>query len=135
MPHAHGALSVALLSIAGGCSLVYPMTASALGYTVGAKQRPILMATLGGVASVGAIISPTLVGWLMGNAGYVAPPKGKPISPEMVANMATGMHQAYTVTGIVLLVGGVMAALFLRPGRTGRRLQRDHLRPEGARVI
>lgn len=135
VPHAHGALSVALLSIAGGCSLVYPMTASALGYTVGAKQRPILMATLGGVASVGAIISPTLVGWLMGNAGYVAPPKGKPISAEMVAHMATGMHQAYTVTGIVLLVGGVMAALFLRPGRTGRRLQRDHLRPEGTRVI
>lgn len=135
VPAAHGITAVALLAIAGGCSLVYPMTASALGYTVGAKQRPILMATLGGVASVGAIISPTLVGWLMAQAGYVAPPKGQPIPADMVANMATGIHQAYTITGIVLLVGGVMAALFLRPGRTGQRLQRDHLRPAGSRVV
>lgn len=128
VPYASGALAVALLSIAGGCSLAYPMTASALGYVVGPKQRPILMATLGGVASVGAIISPTLVGWLMSAAGYVAPPKGQPIPPAMVDAMANGVNQAFTITGVVLLVGGVMAAVFLRPGATGRRLQRDHLR-------
>ncbi|NNG18990.1 MFS transporter [Naumannella sp. ID2617S] len=126
VPHTSGVLAVALLSIAGGCSLAYPMTASALGYVVGPKQRPILMATLGGVASVGAIISPTLVGWLMTNAGYVAPPKGQPIPPAMVEAMANGVNQAYTITGVVLLVGGLMAAFLLRPGPTGRRLQQRH---------
>ncbi|MFV0457546.1 MAG: MFS transporter [Actinomycetales bacterium] len=118
-----GYASVALLSLAAGCSLAYPMTASALGYAVGAKQRPILMATLGGVASVGAIISPTLVGYLMTAAGYQAPPKGEPIPTEMVANMAAGVHQAFTITGVVLLVGGTLVAVFLRPEALGRRLQ------------
>ncbi|WP_026926777.1 MFS transporter [Granulicoccus phenolivorans] len=127
VPHTSGMVAVALLSIAGGCSLAYPMTASALGYVVGPKQRPILMATLGGVASIGAIVSPTLVGWLMSKAGYVAAPKGQPITPAMADAMATGVNQAFTITGIVLLIGGVMAALFLRPGPTGRRLQRNHL--------
>lgn len=59
---ASGVAAVALLCIAAGCSLAYPMTASALAFAVGARQRPIMMATLGGVASIGAIISPTLVG-------------------------------------------------------------------------
>ncbi|WP_229119605.1 MFS transporter [Enemella evansiae] len=127
VPHTSGVLTVTLLSIAGGCSLAYPMTASALGYVVGPKQRPILMATLGGVASVGAIVSPTLVGWLMSAAGYVAPPKGQPVPAATVEAMANGVNQAYTITGVVLLVGGVLAALLLRPGATGRRLQRDHL--------
>lgn len=123
VPFTSGGTAVALLSIAGGFSLAFPMTASAVGYAVGPKQRPILMATLGGVASVGAIISPTLVGWLMGQAGYVAPPKGQPIPADMVANMATGVNQAYTITGIVLLIGGALAALLLRPEATGKRLQ------------
>lgn len=123
-----GGAAVALLAIAGGFSLAFPMTASAVGYAVGPRQRPILMATLGGVASVGAIVSPTLVGYLMTAAGYVAPPKGEPVPADMVANMATGVHQAYLITGIVLLVGGTLAALFLRPEATGRRLQTRHLR-------
>lgn len=128
VPHLSGMAAVALLSLAAGCSLAYPMTASAIGYAVGPKQRPILMATLGGVASIGAIVSPTLVGWLMTNAGYVAPPKGQPIPAEMVNAMASGVNQAFTITGLVLLVGGVLAALFLRPGPTGQRLQKFHLK-------
>ncbi len=118
-----GVFAVALLCIAAGCSLAFPMTASALAFSVGKKQRPIMMATLGGVASVGAIISPTLVGWLMTRAGYVSPPSGSELTSEMADNMAVGVHQAFTITGIVLLVGGVLCILFLRPEALGRKLQ------------
>ncbi|MGX6509046.1 MFS transporter [Rhodococcus sp. SJ-2] len=120
---ASGVFAVALLCIAAGCSLAYPMTASALAFSVGKKQRPIMMATLGGVASVGAIISPTLVGWLMTRAGYVSPPSGSELTPEMANNMAHGVHQAFTITGVVLLVGGALCILFLRPEALGRKLQ------------
>ncbi|MFD6856122.1 MFS transporter [Rhodococcus sp. NPDC060090] len=120
---ASGVFAVALLCLAAGCSLAYPMTASALAFSVGRKQRPIMMATLGGVASVGAIISPTLVGWLMTRAGYVSPPSGAELTPEMANNMAVGVHQAFTITGILLLVGGVLCILFLRPEALGRTLQ------------
>ncbi|ALG86805.1 major facilitator transporter [Gordonia phthalatica] len=123
-----GAMSVALLSLAAGCSLAYPMTASAIGYSVGTRQRPIMMATLGGVASLGAVISPSLVGWLMTRAGYVSPPKGVKPSPEMAANMADGVHLAFTITGIILLVGGALCIAFLRPERLGSALQRRYAR-------
>lgn len=123
-----GAMSVALLSIAAGCSLAFPMTASAIGYSVGTKQRPIMMATLGGVASLGAVISPSLVGWLMTRAGYVSPPKGVKPSPEMAASMADGVHLAFTITGIILLIGGAMCIAFLRPEHLGSTLQRRYVR-------
>ncbi|WP_241387651.1 MFS transporter [Rhodococcus sp. CH91] len=121
-----GVAAVALLCVAAGCSLAYPMTASALAFAVGARQRPIMMATLGGVASVGAIISPTLVGWLMTRAGYVSPPSGTALTPEMANNMAAGVHQAFTITGVVLLAGGALCILFLRPEALGRTLQAHH---------
>lgn len=123
-----GVPAVALLCLAAGCSLAYPMTASAIAYAVGAKQRPILMATLGGVASIGAIVSPTLVGWLMARAGYVSPAAGSTLAPEMATNMAVGVHQAFTITGIILLVGGVLCILFLRPESLGRKLQSEYVK-------
>lgn len=119
-----GVGAIAFLTIGAGFSLIYPMTASAIGFAVGPKQRPILMATLGGVASVGAIFSPTLVGWLMDKAGYEPPQKGAPVPEPMVEAMATGMHQALTITGIFLLIGGVMCILFLRPEKLAAKLQK-----------
>lgn len=123
-----GITAVALLCLAGGCSLAFPMTATAIGYAVGARQRPILMATLGGVASFGAVISPILVGWLMTDAGYVSPPKGEKPSAEMADNMAAGVHQAFTITGIVLLIGGALCIAFLRPERLGAILQKRYVK-------
>ncbi|AZG46652.1 MFS transporter [Gordonia insulae] len=122
-----GVVAVALLCIAGGCSLAYPMTASAIGYAVGARQRPIMMATLGGITSLGAVISPILVGWLMSRAGYISPPKGVTPSAEMSQHMADGVHQAFTITGIVLLIGGALCIAFLRPERLGATLQRRYV--------
>lgn len=129
-PIVPGSLTVVLLSIAGGCSLVFPMAASAIGYAVGPKQRPIMMATLGGFGAIGAIISPILVGWMMTTAGYVAPAKGVAPSAEMVSSMAGGVHSAFLITGIFLLVAGLASALLLRPEKLGRKLQAKHLNPE-----
>ncbi|MCR5978031.1 MFS transporter [Gordonia jinghuaiqii] len=129
---ASGPTAVVLLCVAAGCSLAYPMTASAIGYAVGARQRPIMMATLGGVASFGAVISPSLVGWLMTKAGYVTPPKGEKPTAEMAERMADGVHQAFTITGILLLVGGALCIAFLRPERLGATLQKRYVKESPA---
>lgn len=118
-----GYLSVFFLALAGGCSLVYPMSATAVSFCVGVRQRPIVMATLGGLAATGAIVSPMLVGQLMSRAGYVAPPKGVTPSPEMVTAMTTGVHSAFLITGIFLIIGGALCILFLRPEKTVQRLR------------
>lgn len=134
VPGADGWLAVLLLCIAGGFSLVYPMVASAIGYAVGVRQRPILMATLGGFAAFGAIVSPILVGRLMDLAGYASPAAGEAPSMEIVGAMASGVHQSFTITGVVLLVGGLACVLFLRPERLGAKLQAHHRLPAPAAV-
>lgn len=132
VPGADGWVAVLLLCVAGGFSLVYPMVASAVGYAVGVRQRPILMATLGGFAAFGAIVSPILVGRLMDLAGYASPAAGEAPSMEMVSAMTEGVHQSFTVTGVVLLVGGLACVLFLRPERLGAKLQAHHQLPAPA---
>ncbi|BAU96753.1 major facilitator superfamily permease [Corynebacterium suranareeae] len=112
-----GTVSVAFLALAGGCSLVFPMSATAVSYCVGVKQRPIIMATLGGLAATGAIISPTLVGGLMTKAGYVAPAKGVSPSPEMVTAMTDGVHNAFIITGLFLIVVASCASFSFVPNR------------------
>lgn len=123
LPATTGALSVALLTVAAGCSVIYPMAPSAMAYAVGAQQRPVLMATLGGIASVGAIISPTAVGIFMENAGYLTPGPGQRDTVEMIANMTDGVHQSFGVAGGLLLVAGILSVFFLNPDRTGSLLQ------------
>lgn len=130
VPATPAALAVPLLTIAGGCSLVFPMSAAAIGYAVGPRQRPIMMATLGGFAAFGAIISPILVGWLMSAAGYQTPAKGVEPSAAMVAAMTEGVHSAFLITGVFLVVAGLLAALLLRPERLGRRLQQHHVKAD-----
>jgi MFS family permease len=126
VPQTSGTLSVVLLTIGAGCSVIYPMAPSAIAYAVGPKQRPILMATLGGVASTGAIVSPTLVGWLMERAGYQTPAKGAAETTEMVSNMVTGVNDSFALAGGLLIIGGLLALLFMNPDRTAAKLQRKY---------
>lgn len=126
LPATTGAGSVALLTVAAGCSVIYPMAPSAMAYAVGPQQRPVLMATLGGIASVGAIISPTAVGLFMDDAGYRTPSPGQKDTVEMIANMTSGVHQSFGVAGLLLLAAGVLSVFFLNPDRTGQRLQRKY---------
>lgn len=128
VPASSGALSVILLTIAGGCSLVYPMSASAIGYSVGPKQRPIVMAALGGFSAIGAVISPVFVGYLMTSVGYTSKAGGAPPTAAMAEAMATGVHSAFLITGALLVVAGLLATLLLCPEKLGRRLQKQHLK-------
>lgn len=122
-PFVSGSTAVLLLTIGAGCSVIYPMAPSAMAFAVTPKQRPIAMAALGGLASVGAIISPTAVGMFMDAAGYVPGPKGQPEAPEMIANLAAGVNNAFWLAGAILLVCGILSALFFKPDATGRKLQ------------
>jgi hypothetical protein len=96
-----------------------------MAYAVGPRQRPVLMATLGGIASIGAIISPTAVGLFMDAAGYRTPEPGKKDTIDMIAHMTDGVHQSFGVAGTLLVVAGVLSMAFLNPDRTGRRLQEE----------
>lgn len=123
-PLVSGWATVALLTIGAGCSVIYPMAPSAMAFAVTPKQRPLVMAALGGLASIGAILSPTVVGLFMDKAGYVPAPKGQPESVEMALNMASGVNNAFWLAGAILLIAGVLSALFFRPDATGAALQR-----------
>ncbi|WP_426005226.1 MFS transporter [Paenarthrobacter sp. NyZ202] len=118
-----GALAIVLLTIAAGCSIIYPMGAAMVAYIVGMKQRPIVMSVLGATGSIGAIVSPVLVGWLMENAGYRAAPAGTVQTAEMVGRMVTGVNQSFLIAGLLLLVSGLLGLAFIRPDRTAKKLQ------------
>ncbi|SKB73183.1 Arabinose efflux permease [Arthrobacter sp. 31Cvi3.1E] len=135
LPASSGPLSVLLLTVAAGCSVIYPMAPSAMAYAVGPKQRPVLMAVLGGVASVGAIISPTAVGLFMDGAGYRTPPPGTKDTVEMVMNMTNGVHQSFGVAGALLVLAGVLSVLFLNPDKTAAKLQAKYPAPVGEKPV
>lgn len=118
-----GVLAIVLLTIAAGCSLIYPMGGAIVAYTVGMKQRPVLLGTLAGVGSLGAIISPALVGWLMEKAGYVPAAEINEASAEMVMNMITGANHSFIIAGIVLLLAGLLCLAYMRPDLTAQKLQ------------
>ncbi|GAA4371240.1 MFS transporter [Paeniglutamicibacter cryotolerans] len=123
LPFASGPMVVVLLTLGAGFSVIYPMAPSAMAYAVGAGQRPVVMATLGGVASIGAIISPTAVGLFMEQAGYRTAAKGTPETAEMIGNMISGVNQSLTIAGGLLLAAGILSVLFFNPDKTGERLQ------------
>ncbi|WP_232666560.1 MFS transporter [Pseudonocardia sp. TRM90224] len=118
LPATSGALAVVLLTVAAGCSLIYPMLPSALAFAVAPQQRGLVMAVLGGIASVGAICSPFVIGVLMEAAGYRAAAAGQQRTPDMVANMAAGLDHGFLLTGGVLALAALATLLFLRPDRT-----------------
>lgn len=126
VPMTGGFLALALLVMGAGAALIYPMAPAAMAYAVAPVQRPLVMAALAGVASTGAIVSPTVVGLLMEQAGYRAPAKGQPETAEMAASMATGVNNAFLLAGALLLVGGALAAVYFRPDATAARLQQRH---------
>jgi MFS family permease len=124
LPFTSGPMVIVLLTLGAGFSVIYPMAPSAMAYAVGAGQRPVIMATLGGVASIGAIVSPTAVGMFMEQAGYRTAAKGTPETAEMIGNMISGVNQSLTIAGGLLLAAGILSVIFFNPDKTGQRLQR-----------
>jgi MFS family permease len=118
-----GLMTFVFLTIAAGCSIIYPMGAALVAYIVGTKQRALIMGTLGAVGSIGAIVSPVLVGWLMENAGYLPAAKGAVATPAMIASMINGVDQSFLIAGSLLVVSGLLGLFYIRPDLTARRLQ------------
>jgi hypothetical protein len=81
------------------------------------------MATLTGLASLGGVVAPAMVGALMDAAGYVPAPKGVKETAEMAARLGAGMDTSFWMIGVYLVAVGALSVLLLNPDRTGARLQ------------
>ncbi|MBV1779020.1 MFS transporter [Paeniglutamicibacter sp. ABSL32-1] len=123
LPHLHGYAAVTALTLGAGLAMIYPLAPTAIAFCVASKQRAAIMATLTGLASVGGVIAPAMVGSLMDRAGYVPGPKGVRDSVEMASLLAQGMNSSFSMIGIYLIVVGVICVLLLNPDRTAERLQ------------
>lgn len=124
LPHVTGFAAVAMVTLGAGLAMIYPLAPTAVAFSICSKQRAAVMATLTGLASLGGVVSPGMVGMLMDSAGYVTTPKGQPVPPDMVTALTTGMNSAFWVIGIYLLIVGAASILLLNPDRTAHRLQR-----------
>ncbi|WP_411734736.1 MFS transporter [Paeniglutamicibacter sp.] len=123
LPHLHGYAAVTALTLGAGLAMIYPLAPTAIAFCVASKQRAAIMATLTGLASIGGVIAPAMVGSLMDRAGYVPGPKGVRDSMEMASLLAQGMNSSFSMIGIYLVVVGVICVLLLNPDRTAERLQ------------
>ena len=113
MVHTSGLLAAALMTVGWGAFLVFPMAPVAVAFAVNPGQRATIISTLIALASIGGILSPTVVGYFVERAGNSAHD-----------SLATGLTQAFTLTGALLLAAGFAAAVLINPERTAVRLQR-----------
>ncbi|WP_417372796.1 MFS transporter [Glutamicibacter protophormiae] len=123
LPFLSGYAAVAMLTLGAGTAMIYPLAPTAIAFSVCSKQRAALMATLTGLASVGGVVAPAMVGGLMDRAGYIPSPKGVADSAEMAGLLAQGMNTSFGMIGIYLVVVGIFCVLMLNPDRTARKLQ------------
>ena len=124
LPAVDGVVAVGVMTVGAGLAMIYPLAPTAVAFTVCSRQRAAVMATLTGLASIGGVVSPAMVGLLMDSAGYVPAPKGQPVPVEMVMALIDGMNSAFWMIGLYLLVVGAASILLLNPDRTAHRLQR-----------
>ncbi|MFJ6419286.1 MFS transporter [Paeniglutamicibacter sp. NPDC091659] len=123
LPHLQGYPAVLTLTIGAGLAMIYPLAPTAAAFCVASKQRAAVMATLTGLASIGGVIAPAMVGLLMDKAGYVPGAKGVPDTAEMAGLLGQGMNSAFGMIGIYLVVVGIICVLLLNPDTTAKRLQ------------
>lgn len=124
LPHVTGYAAVAVVTLGAGLAMIYPLAPTAVAFSVCSRQRAAVMATLTGLASIGGVIAPGMVGMLMDSAGYVTTPKGQPVPTEMTAALTEGMNSAFWMIGLYLLVVGAASVFMLNPDRTAHRLQK-----------
>ncbi|MEO8282035.1 MAG: MFS transporter [Pseudarthrobacter sp.] len=124
LPNVSGEAAVAVMTLGAGLAMIYPLAPTAVAFCISSKQRAAVMATLTGLASIGGVIAPAMVGMLMDKSGYVPAPKGIPESVEMAARLADGMNSSFGLIGIYLVVVGIICVLFLNPDRTAASLQK-----------
>lgn len=123
LPRVDGWVAVAVMTIGAGMAMTFPLAPTAVAFSVASRQRAAVMATLTGLASIGGVIAPVMVGTLMDRAGYAPAPKGMPETAEMALRLAGGMNSSFLLIGAYLVVVGLLSLLLLNPDRTARRLQ------------
>jgi len=87
---------------------------------VGARQRAAVMAMVTGIASLGGVIAPIMVGHLMQGAGYT--PEVMPGSLEAKVALETGMNKAFWFIGMYLMALGALSFMYLNPEGLLQRL-------------
>lgn len=123
LPGLHGAAAIAALTIGAGFAMIYPLAPTAVAFCVSSRQRAAVMATLTGLASLGGVVAPAMVGALMDAAGYVPAPKGVRETAGMVARLTAGMDTSFWMIGVYLVAVGALSVLMLNPDRTATHLQ------------
>jgi MFS family permease len=123
LPGLRGSAAIAVVTVGAGLAMVYPLAPTAIAFCVGSKQRAAVMATLTGIASLGGVVAPTMVGALMDAAGYVPAAKGVKDTAAMIARLTEGMDTSFWMIGAYLVAVGVLSIMLLNPDRTAARLQ------------
>ena len=124
IPFLSGAICILLITIAAGFAMCFPLATMAVGFSVSSKQRAAVMATLVATSSIGGIVSPTMVGYLMDIAGYVQPAKGIALAPEMAEKLIIGMNHGFEYIGIYMIIVGLISMVFLNPDYLAKKLMK-----------
>lgn len=134
LPYTTGIAAVGVLTIAAGLAMTFPLAPITLAYSICSKQRAAVMATVTALASLGGMISPTMVGMFMESAGYIQPVKGILPDAIMLNKLVMGMNLSFSYIGIYLLIVGLAAVIFLNPDRTAKKMQKDILKDDEEKV-
>jgi len=108
VPHlGRGFWLVCGVSLAAGLPMVAMTSAyNAVGRICPPGQRGAVLGTLGGLFSVGSISGPYTMGLIL----------------DAAPNLATGYQRGFTVLGIIVIAGGLCAALWVNPSADRSRL-------------
>lgn len=113
LPSMSGYGAVVVLTIAAGLAMIFPLAPTLVAYCVGARQRAAVMAMVTGFASLGGVIAPIMVGYLMQAAGYT--PDIVVGSLEAKLALESGMNSAFWLIGLYLMAMGALSFMVLNP--------------------
>jgi MFS family permease len=72
------------------------------------RQRAVMLAIANATVTISGVFAPALMGWMVGGA----------------AATQAGYHRGFALLGVVLIIGGLIGAVFVRPALDRERLAR-----------
>lgn len=100
---------LALITVAFSfCMVMAVVMVSVVAEITPTGQRGGVFGLMSALATLGAVLSPTVTGWLLDGA----------------VGQLEGFNRVFALTAALLLVAGVVGALFIRPERDAARLSR-----------
>ncbi|MGD6756454.1 MFS transporter [Streptomyces sp. BH105] len=106
-----GGLQLALLTVAfslGG--ILFAIGVTVTSEITPTRQRGSVLSITVGIVTTAGLLAPYVTGLII----------------EAAPDPAAGYGLAFTAAGVLMLVGGLLAVIFVRPGRDARRLGRTH---------